>query len=77
MSLSSGASVDLAAGGAAPAEQPLDVDELGHADRRAALAAQAAEHHVAHVLEGREDDGLARVEIAEALVRSHLEGRVF
>ena len=61
--------LDLAPRVPAAAEQPLDVDELGHRDRGAVLAAEAAEDDVRHVLHGREDDRLSRVQRAETIVR--------
>ena len=61
VSSSSAVELDLAPGVAAAAQQPLDVHELRHRDRRAVLAAEAAKDRVRHVLHGREDYGLLRV----------------
>ena len=75
-SSSSAASCDLAPRVPAAAEQALDVDELGHAEVGAELAAEPAEDGVGHVLHRREDDGLLRVERAEAIVRGGHRGPV-
>ena len=61
--------LDLAPGVAAAAQEALDVHELGHRERGAVLAAEAPEHGVGHVLHGGEDDGLLRVERAQAFAR--------
>src|SRR5205823_2323886 len=56
---------DLALRIATAAEEALDVHELGHAELAADGAAEPAEHEVRHVLHGRKNDGLLRVELAQ------------
>lgn len=53
---------------AAAAQEPLDVDELGHAESRAVLPAEAAKDGVGDVLHRCKDGRAGREQVAQAVV---------